>query len=145
MTIGLLDVNVLIALADEAHVHHDLAHSWFDNSGADAFATCPLTQNGLLRIIGSARYPGGPGTPRAMLDFLDALCHLPGHNFWPDSVSILNEHVFSRAFFGASAHLTDIYLLGLAVANSGRLVTFDRKISQKAVVGAAGALEVIHA
>jgi uncharacterized protein len=145
MTVALLDVNVLIALADDAHVHHDFAHSWFDTKGAKAFATCPLTQNAILRIIGAPRYPGGPGTPKAMLGFLDALCRLPGHNFWPDSVSMTDERLFTRSYFGASDHLTDIYLLGLAVANAGRLVTFDRKIAQKAVIGAPNSLELIHA
>lgn len=142
---ALLDVNVLIALADDAHVHHAIAHDWFEQHGASSFATCPLTQNGVLRILGHPKYPGGPGTPREMLGFLEALCDLPGHIFWEDRVSLLDDHVFSRGHFGASVHLTDIYLLGLAVANKGQLATLDRKISTQAVIGSRKALYLIHA
>lgn len=145
MSIALLDVNVLIALADDDHVHHDLAHTWFDSHGAKSFATCPLTQNGILRIMGHPRYPNGPGTSRAMLSFMDALCNMPGHVFWTDSITLLDEKLFHRDHFSPSDHLTDVYLLGLAVANSGHLATLDRKISPKAVFGAQHALEVIHA
>ena len=55
MTRYLLDVNVLIALIDPAHVQHDRAHDWFTAQGRQAWATCPLTENGVLRIVGSAR------------------------------------------------------------------------------------------
>ena len=46
MTTFLLDVNVLIALVDPAHVQHDAAHDWFGQLGYLAWATCPLTENG---------------------------------------------------------------------------------------------------
>ena len=66
MTTFLLDVNVLIALIDPAHVQHDAAHDWFGRLGHLAWATCPLTENGLLRIVGNPRYPNSPGTPAAV-------------------------------------------------------------------------------
>ena len=49
----LLDINVLIALIDPAHVQHDRAHRWFAGRGQKAWATCPLTENGVLRIVGN--------------------------------------------------------------------------------------------
>ncbi len=52
----LLDVNVLIALIDANHVHHDRAHQWFAAEGVHAWATCATTENGLLRIVGNPRY-----------------------------------------------------------------------------------------
>jgi len=52
MTTYLLDVNVLIALIDPAHVQHDAAHAWFASTGQHSWATCPLTENGVLRIVG---------------------------------------------------------------------------------------------
>ena len=67
MTAYLLDVNVLIALVDPAHVQHDAAHEWFARQGHKAWATCPLTENGLVRIVGHPRYPSSPGTPAAIL------------------------------------------------------------------------------
>ena len=65
MTTYLLDVNVLIALVDPAHVHHEPAHAWFSQQGSTSWATCPMTENGLLRIVGHPRYPNSPGSPGA--------------------------------------------------------------------------------
>ena len=67
MTVHLLDVNVLIALVDPAHIQHDPAHDWFARVGYKAFATCPLTENGLVRIVGHPKYPNSPGPPSAVL------------------------------------------------------------------------------
>jgi predicted nucleic acid-binding protein len=77
----LLDVNVLIALIDPAHVQHDRAHDWFAAQGRQAWSTCPLTENGVLRIVGSGRYPSSPGTPAAVAELvaiLRALAHAHG-------------------------------------------------------------------
>jgi predicted nucleic acid-binding protein len=52
MNAVLLDVNVLIALLDRRQVHHKQAHAWFAASHAAGWATCPLTQNAVLRILG---------------------------------------------------------------------------------------------
>jgi predicted nucleic acid-binding protein len=48
---ALLDVNVLLALLDQAHVHHARARKWFLARALDGWASCPLTQNGFVRII----------------------------------------------------------------------------------------------
>ena len=58
--IFLLDANVLIALIDPVHLQHNSAHAWFSTVGQQAWATCPLTENAALRIIGHARYPNSP-------------------------------------------------------------------------------------
>jgi uncharacterized protein len=38
----LLDVNVLVALLDPAHLHHDAAHAWFEVKREGGWATCPF-------------------------------------------------------------------------------------------------------
>jgi uncharacterized protein len=81
VTTYLLDVNVLIALIDPAHLQHDQAHEWFTQTGHQAFATCPITENGLLRIVGHPRYPNTPGTPAVVAASLRAIRALPGHHF----------------------------------------------------------------
>lgn len=139
----LLDVNVLIALIDPAHVRHDQAHEWFAADGNQAWATCPLTENGVLRIVGHARYPNSPGTPAAVAEILIALRSLPGHEFWPDDLSLLDEQHVEAAHLSDSAQVTDTYLLGLAHAHRGRLATFDRHLVTNAVVGGAQALHLI--
>jgi hypothetical protein len=86
----LLDANVLIALIDPAHIQHDAAHAWFAAHGQPAWATCPLTENAVLRIVGHHRYPNSPGTPAAVTPLMARLCALPGHIFWPDDISLLD-------------------------------------------------------
>jgi predicted nucleic acid-binding protein len=78
----LLDVNVLISLIDPAHVQHDKAHEWFDRSGKKAWATCPLTENGVLRIVGHARYLNSPGTPAAIAELMTTFLAQPTAIFW---------------------------------------------------------------
>lgn len=77
--IHLLDVNVLIALLDRWHVFHDLAHDWFDRVRVRGWATCPIIENGVVRIIGHPRYEKGPGTPIAAAGLLGTLRRNGGH------------------------------------------------------------------
>ena len=139
---SLLDVNVLIALIDPAHVQHDVAHDWFERLGHRAWATCPITENGLLRIVGHARYPNSPGSPAAVSDVLHGLRSLPGHRFWPDDISPMDAGIDVSRLLDAS-QVTDSYLLALAVAHGGQLATFDRRFVVDAVSGGAAALHLI--
>ncbi len=144
MTPYLLDVNVLIALIDPAHVQHDRAHDWFAAAGHRAWATCPLTQNGVLRIVGSARYPNSPGSPAAVAPILSVLLALDGHEFWPDSVTLLDPVLVDTARLLDSAQVTDSYLLALASAHGGTFATFDRRLVADAVRNGAQALHLIR-
>jgi toxin-antitoxin system PIN domain toxin len=139
----LLDVNVLIALIDPAHVQHDAAHEWFATRGQQAWATCPMTQNGVLRIVGHARYPNSPGTPAAVAGLMRGLLALPGHSFWPDDLSLLDDTRLDASRLLNSAQVTDSYLLALAVAHQGQLATFDRRLVVDAVRGGAEGLHLI--
>jgi toxin-antitoxin system PIN domain toxin len=140
----LLDVNVLIALIDPAHVQHDRAHNWFAATGQHAWATCPLTQNGVLRIVGSTRYPSSPGNPAAVASILSALLALAGHEFWPDSVTLLDPALVDPARLLDSAQVTDSYLLALASAHGGAFATFGRRLVAGAVHNGAQALHLIR-
>jgi toxin-antitoxin system PIN domain toxin len=132
----LLDLNVLIALLDPAHINHDAAHHWFASIDDQTWASCPITENGLIRILSNPRYPNVDWMPRDIIRhlqkfFLSGL----GHQFWPDSVSLGDETLFRHELIVSHKQLTDVYLLGLAVRNSGTLVTFDRSIPLAAVIG----------
>ena len=139
----LLDVNVLIALIDPAHVQHDRAHEWFASSGRQAWATCPLTENGVLRIVGHARYPNSPGTPAAVAELMRGLRALPGHEFWPDDLTIFDVQRIHSDRLLDSAQVTDSYLLALASAHGGKLATFDRRVVTSAVVNGSQAIHLI--
>ncbi len=129
----LLDANLLIALIDPAHVQHDVAHAWFAEHGQLAWATCPLTENAVLRIIGNPRYPNSPGTPAAVAPLVAGLRALPGHRFWPDDISLLDTKRLDCARLLSSGQVTDSYLLALARAHGGKLATFDRRLVADAV------------
>ena len=144
MTRFLLDINVLIALIDPAHVQHDRAHEWFAATGRKAWATCPLTENGVLRIVGHARYQNSPGTPAAVAKLLTTLCALPGHEFWPDDITLLDSKRVDGSRLLDSAQVTDSYLLALASAHGGQLATFDQRLVTDAVVNGTKALHLIH-
>ena len=139
----LLDVNVLIALIDPAHVQHDRAHDWFAAEGHQAWATCPLTENGVLRIVGHPRYPNSPGSPAVVAELLTSFRKLPGHAFWPDDVSLLDTEYVKATHLLDAAHVSDSYLLALAQAHKAQLATFDRSIPTQAVRDGARALHLI--
>ncbi|MER9679102.1 PIN domain-containing protein [Mesorhizobium sp. C280B] len=139
----LLDVNVLIALIDPGHVAHDDAHDWFEQAGNAAWATCPITENGVLRIVGNQRYPNSPGSPAVVAQIVAKLRALHGHSFWPDDVSLVGSGDIDAAKILTSAQVTDTYLLALAKARGGQLASFDRKLSVAAVKGGRSALHLI--
>jgi toxin-antitoxin system PIN domain toxin len=133
--IALLDANMLIALFDGAHVHHQSAHDWLRTHRDAGWATCPLTENGCVRIISQPAYPGR----LPVADIARRLRHASAssdHHFWADTISISDPARFDHDRVLSSRHLTNLYLLALAVANRGCLVTFDRKIPSEAVPAA---------
>jgi toxin-antitoxin system PIN domain toxin len=138
-----LDVNVLIALIDPAHTAHDVAHLWFEAEGRHAWATCPMTENGVLRIVGHPKYPNTPGSPAKVAAIVAELRALPGHGFWPDDISLVGDQRVDTGQVLTSGQVTDSYLLALAIAHGGRLATFDRRLSTKAVKGGRAALYIV--
>jgi len=139
----LLDVNVLIALIDPAHVSHDAAHRWFEKEGREAWATCPLTENGAIRIVGHPKYPGTPGSPAAVAALVAHLRTLAGHVFWPDDISLVGEPRIDPAQILTSGQVTDTYLLALAALHGGRLASFDRRLAVRSVKGGKAAFHLI--
>ena len=85
-----LDINLLLALTDPMHVHYELSHQWFAKKGQKGWATCPLTENGLVRIASHPKYPNRQGNVRAVCSILDQICKSPGHHFWTEDLSILD-------------------------------------------------------
>jgi toxin-antitoxin system PIN domain toxin len=143
VTVYLLDVNVLLALSDPMHVHHDAAHHWFADRGRSSWATCPITENGFVRVASHPAYPNRPGDVPAVLAVLRQLCGLPGHRFWSDDVSL--RELLGPGAVVTHGQVTDLFLLGLAVHHKGRLATLDGRIPTAAVRGGARALELIAA
>jgi len=145
VTTFLLDVNVLIALIDPAHSQHEVAHDWFAREGRRAWATCPLTENGVLRVVGNPRYPNSPGSPAAVAPLLAGICALPNHTFWSDDISLTDGKIFDPVRMLSYNQVTDSYLLALARMHKGRLATFDRRLVPDAVRGGIQSLYLISA
>ncbi len=133
---ALLDVNVLIALLDEAHVHHALAGRWLAEHIEYGWASCPLTQLGCVRVMAQPAYPNTQ--PAAVVARrLAAATRERHHEFWPATLDALAADVFTWDAVLTSRHATDMYLLALAMRHGGRFVTFDRHVPTRAVEGAA--------
>jgi len=134
--VALLDANVLIALFDPDHVQHEPAHDWFEDHRLNGWATCPLTENALVRILGHPQYSPVPESPAQIIKRLRRFCGSGQHVFWGDTLSIRDRQYFPATFAASGRQLTDTYLLGLAVANRGILATFDAAIAAATVTGA---------
>lgn len=129
---ALLDINVLIALLDAQHVHHSLAARWLSANIDAGWASCPLTQNGVIRIMSQPAYPI-PVPPGSIAGRLSEAVDAQWHEFWADDLSLLDAGLVRWSKVLGSRQITDCYLLALAVHRGGRLVTFDRRISPAAV------------
>jgi uncharacterized protein len=131
---ALLNANVLIALFDEAHVFNERAHAWLETNAANGIATCPLTENALVRILANPNYSAELRvTPAELIEILSEFISHHDHEFWPDDLSLRSPHVFIPQHILGARQLTDLYLLGLAVQHGGRLVTFDERLATSAV------------
>jgi len=139
---ALLDVNVLIALLDADHTSHDAALGWFRANAEYGWASCPITQNGCVRIMSHPGYPNAH-TVNEIVGRLHRASIERVHEFWPDDVSVLNDQVIDSTRIHGPRQLTDVYLLALAVSRGGVLVTFDRAIALSAVRGATAASVVV--
>ena len=132
---ALLDVNVLIALLDSDHTSHRTAMAWFSEHSARGWASCPITQNGCLRIMSHPGYPNAPSVDEIVQRRRSATAQ-SAHEFWPDSESLLDSKLIDPTRMHGPRQLTDVYLAALAVKHGGRLVTFDASIATGAVRGA---------
>jgi uncharacterized protein len=131
---GLLDVNVLIALLDASHMFHQRAHAWWAAHARHGWASCPLVENGVARIMTNPAYSTQRQfTVEEIVHALSKFAAASDHEFWPDALSLRDAKVFAMDRIHGGKKITDLYLLALAAAHSGRLVTFDQGIAISAV------------
>ena len=120
--VHLLDANVLIALADHGHSHHEAARTWFSRRSRATFATCPITQGALLRVM---FHRGRANIEEALLSLRSFTDH-PAHQFWPEDLSY--ETIRWHGVIG-HRQITDAYLAALARKHKGKLATLDRGLA----------------
>lgn len=128
----LLDVNVLVALAWPNHIHHQTAVRWFEEHHRAGWATAPLTQSGFVRVSSNHKIIPGARTPAEAILLLRELTELAGHTFWVDDMAIVSSENIARERIVGYRQVTDAHLLALAIANDGRLATFDAGVAELA-------------
>ena len=129
----LLDVNVLVALLDEAHVHHAIAQNLIAQPGLK-IATCALTENGVLRVLNLPGYSTyGPVGFEPVRAQLQQLCTDVDHDYWPCDVSLRDDPSVQWSRVMGHNQITDVYLLALAVKHNGAFATLDHRIALSAV------------
>ena len=122
MSGSLLDVNALVALAWDSHVHHTVIRSWFARNSEQGWATCPITESGFVRVSSNPKVLPSPIGVEAARRVLSALRSLAGHQFLIDDVSMTDADV--PRLFG-HRQITDAHLLALVRRQGLRLLTFD--------------------
>ena len=131
---ALLDVNVVIALLDPDHAFHERAHAWWAAQAKFGWASCPIVENGVVRIRSHPGYSQGARfTPGDLISRLRTFAAQTNHEFWPDDVSLRDGNLFTAERIYSSRQLTDLYLLALAGKHDGRLATFDQGIPLSAL------------
>jgi toxin-antitoxin system PIN domain toxin len=142
--VALVDASILVALFDPDHAKHQIAHDWFEDQQIVGWATCPLTENALVRILSGPTFFDPPHRPADLVTRLRRFRQAGVHHFWPDSISLADSGIFEHSMIRGSKQVTDIYLLGLAKTMSGTLATLDHSIPLAAVKGATKAnLQII--
>lgn len=135
----LLDVNVLLALSWDQHIHHRVAHERF--AGLDSWFTCSITETGLLRLLLTPAVVGRSVSGAEALGQLEAIRQVPGWGLLSDTSSLASPTVDTRVLMGRR-QVTDLHLAGLAAAHGSRLATFDAGFRDALVPSDRGLVEV---
>ena len=129
MNAWLLDVNVLVARFWEPHVFHRKVRAWMASHERDGWASCPITQAGLVRTISNPGFAQDAPRPAEALHWLtETLRQDPNHQFWADDLPLSVACAAAVSRLSGFKQLTDAYLLGLTIHRKGRLLTLDRRM-----------------
>lgn len=125
MSIALLDVNVLLALAWPNHTFHAASKAWFDREAPHGWATCSLTQLSFVRLSSNPAFTPNPPTPEQAARLLQQNVTHPNHVYW-EAVPACEPEIFRLA--RGHQQVTDAWLVEVARQNGGYLATFDRRL-----------------
>ena len=126
----LLDVNVLLALSWDQHVHHSVAHERF--AVLDEWSTCSVTESGLVRLLLTPQVVGRTVSGAAALAHLAAMRHVSGWMFLDDPTSFALPRIDMRVLMGRR-QVTDLHLVNIAATHGEKLATFDASLRDSLV------------
>src|ERR1051325_5335966 len=93
---ALLDINVVIALLDPDHAFHEHAHQWWEANANFGWASCPISENGVVRIMSNPAYSKQTRfSPPDLIGRLQTFASQTNHEFWPDDISLRDEKIFA--------------------------------------------------
>ena len=138
----LFDVSVLIAIVDPEHSFHRSIHRWLQSHVGTTWASCPLTENGFVRILSQPSFSAGKRTPGEAITLLRSVKETPAwpHVFWADEYSITEPSSITGDRIGGPNQFADVYLVALALRKGGRFLTFDGKVAWQCVPGATASI-----
>jgi toxin-antitoxin system PIN domain toxin len=140
---ALLDLNILTALLWPAHEHYEAAHRWFGSRGKGRWATCAITELGLIRLVSNPSFSRDALSPSDALLLLSSnLAHV-SHEFWVEDLSVADALAAVPRKLQGHKQVTDAYLLALASHHHGVLATFDRGIEALAAGWGMSSLELV--
>ena len=143
MKTALLDLNILTALLWPAHEHHEAAHRWFGVRRKARWATCAITELGLIRLVTNPSFSRDALSPADALVLLASNLAHESHDFWIEDLSVVAALEAVPRKLQVYKQVTDAYLLALAGHHQGVLATFDHGIETLAAGWGASALEMV--
>jgi len=137
------DVNLLLALLDPMHIHHEAAHRWYAGNSPMQMLTCSHVENGVIRVSSQPKYPNCLGTGSRAREILRTFVGRVNAEFCGTDVSLLDDAFLVCPGLLTPSRIADLYLLGLAASHGARLATFDYQIPAEAVAKGPESIEII--
>lgn len=90
---ALLDVNALVGLAWDSHVHHAAVRAWCSANRDGGWATCAVTESGFVRVSSNPKVLPSFIAVEAARGVLSALRDVGDHRFLANDVSLADADV----------------------------------------------------
>jgi toxin-antitoxin system PIN domain toxin len=129
VSVFLLDVSALIALAWPTHRAHSRVQAWFSRNARQGWATCPFTECGFVRIVSNPAFSPDFLTVPEAVRLLTLNVNHPTHRFWADVLPVEDAVRHFQGRLAGHNQVTDSYLLELAIHNEARLATLDERLA----------------
>jgi uncharacterized protein len=120
------DINVWLALADENHIHHERAQTYWRTEAFTKIAFCRISMMGFLRLVTRPGVLSSSLSIEEAWDIYHRYRSCDGIVFLPESdTAELTFELLTRSVNFTPRLWTDAYLAAFAIASGSRIVSFD--------------------